>query len=126
MFFVNLVGSQSKAALFEVFVFIILAPVLRLRGTRLITATIGAVLVVAALWFALDVRARLDQYTRAMDDYRRVSVLRPDDGNYVAGRVAGLFLAPTMIKTHPWIGIGLGKLSHRARRPAVPARHTCD
>ena len=108
LFCINLLGSQSKAALLEVFVFCILAPGLRLRGTKLIAATVAAVLLVGTAWVALDVNARLLQYTRAIDEYRRVSVLRPNDYNYVAGRVAGLFLAPTMIRTHPWIGIGLG------------------
>ena len=108
LFCINLLGSQSKAALFEVFVFIILAPVLRLRGTRLIVSTVLAVLLVTTAWFAVDVNGKLLQYTRAIDDYRRVSVLRPKDYNYVVGRVAGLFLAPTMIRAHPLIGIGLG------------------
>lgn len=108
LFGINLLGSQSKAALFEVFVFILLAPALRLRGTRLIWSTVGAVVVVTSLWFALDVNSRLLQYTRAINEYRRVSALRPNDANYVVGRVAGLFLAPTMIRAHPYIGIGLG------------------
>ena len=108
LFVINLAGSQSKAALFEIFIFIILTPTLRLRGTKLIAATLAAILAVVTLWFALDVNAKLDQYTRAITEYRRVSILRPTDYNYVVGRVAGLFLAPTMIKAHPWIGIGLG------------------
>jgi hypothetical protein len=108
LFFINLLGSQSKASLFEVFVFIILTPALRLRGSKLIWATAASVLVVVSLWFALDVNSKLVQYSAAINEYRRVSVLRPKDYNYVVGRVAGLFLAPTMIKTHPWIGIGLG------------------
>ena len=108
LFFINLIGSQSKASLFEVFVFIILTPALRLRGSRLISATVASLLLVVTLWFALDVNSKLVQYSAAINEYRRVSVLRPRDYNYVVGRVAGLFLAPTMIKTHPWIGIGLG------------------
>ncbi len=108
LFCINLVGSQSKAALFEVFVFCILAPALRLRGPKVIAGVLAGVLAISAAWVLFDVNAKLLPYTHTINEYRRVSVLRPNDGNYVVGRVAGLFFAPVMIQAHPWIGIGLG------------------
>ncbi len=108
LFAINLIGSQSKAALFEFFVFLFLVPALRLRGVKLIGSTIIAGLVMAFVWITFDVNAKLWTYTSAIGEYQRVSVLRPNDYNYVAGRVAGLFLAPTMIMAHPLVGIGLG------------------
>jgi hypothetical protein len=40
--------------------------------------------------------------------YERASHLHAGDGNYVYGRVAGLFIVPRMIAAHPLTGIGWG------------------
>ncbi len=108
LFCVCLLGSQSKAALFEVFTFMILMPLLRMRGARLLAMFTATSTLVVILFFALNVPKLLTPYTRAIGQYRTVSLLRPTDGNYVMGRVSGLFLAPKMIKAHPFVGIGLG------------------
>ena len=108
LFCINVLGSQSKAALFEAFVLAVLVPALHLRGKRLVVMTLASVLAVCSAWVLLDIPSRILPYTRAINEYRRVSTLRPTDGNLVAGRAAGIFLAPTMIQAHPFIGIGLG------------------
>jgi hypothetical protein len=108
LFAVTLMGTWSKAAMFEIAVFLLLAPVLRLRGLRLVLVTVATAAMIGFVFIAIDVPQLLSQYTDAIENYERLSVLRPNDANYTAGRVSGLYLAPKMIAEHPLVGIGLG------------------
>lgn len=47
-------------------------------------------------------------YQNAGAAYERLSHFKAQDGNYVYGRVAGLFIVPRMIAAHPLTGVGLG------------------
>jgi hypothetical protein len=105
---VCLIGSQSKAVLFEVALLIVILPVLRMRGAKVFFVSGLTAAAVAILFVSLDIPSLVRPYLRAIDEYHQMSLLRPDDGNYVLGRAAGLYFAPKMIASRPIVGIGLG------------------
>jgi hypothetical protein len=108
LFVVCMIGSRSKAAFFEIAVYCILIPALRWNAAKslmVIAVLLGAI---AFLLSSTVIGQQVTVYARAAASYQELSRLRPTDGNLVAGRVAGLFLAPKMIAAHPLSGIGLG------------------
>jgi hypothetical protein len=107
LFAVALLGSGSKAALFQLLIFIVITPILRLRGLRALAVSSVMVLLIALVWFG-GLSRIVQPYLRSIDQYKTISYLRPDDGNYTRGRIAGIYLAPKMIAAHPLAGIGLG------------------
>jgi hypothetical protein len=108
LFGVSLAGSQSKSALFEVVALCVLIPALRLRGRKLAITIVAVCMAFAVVYVALDIPAMYQKYKNLADQYQAISVQRPNDNNFVAGRISGLFIAPKMIAAHPLAGIGLG------------------
>lgn len=105
---VTLAGTRSKAALFEIALFGVVAPVLRMHGLKLVLTILTTIGLFSAIYIGFDVGSQIKPYLAAANSYQIVSKLRPDDLNVVVGRAAGVFFAPTMIATHPLVGIGLG------------------
>ncbi len=108
LFAIALLGSQSKAALFEIAIFALVGPAVRLRGIKLLVTTCAVAAVLIIAFSVINVSALVSGYTSSISSYEQISNLSPDDGNIVVGRVAGLFLAPKMIAAHPLAGIGWG------------------
>lgn len=108
LFFICLVGSQSKAAFFGVAILGILYLMWTLRGGKRLAmvGAIAAALVMLAL--ALDLPEKLELYAEVVAAYTQFSNLHAEDPNLVQGRVAGTVLAPRMIEAHPLLGIGWG------------------
>jgi hypothetical protein len=104
---VCLIQSQSKSALVLIFVLglIDVFLLLRRRG-RLILVGVSCLVMVVGASFIFQRGVALVE--RATVSYQRYSNLRPRDGNIVLGRVAGAVLAPRMIATHPFSGVGWG------------------
>jgi hypothetical protein len=107
LFVICMVLSQSKSAL-------LLLPVLGLiNGYVLLPrrgqwAMIGVAAVVLAVLSFAGMGRVVELYQIASADYRILSQIRSQDGNYVMGRVAGTVLAPRMIMAHPLTGVGWG------------------
>jgi O-Antigen ligase len=107
LFVICMVLSQSKSAL-------LLLPVLGLiNGYVLLPrrgqwAMIGVAAVVLAVLSFAGMGRVVELYQIASADYRMLSQIRSQDGNYVMGRVAGTVLAPRMIMAHPLTGVGWG------------------
>ncbi|HEY4009395.1 MAG TPA: O-antigen ligase family protein [Acidobacteriaceae bacterium] len=108
LFFLCLLGSQSKAGFFVLALMVLLYLVLNLRGWKRVSliATMVALFVTAAVF--LDLPSQIEVYREASAKYQQVSNLKSDDPNFVMGRVAGAVLAPRMIAAHPLAGIGWG------------------
>lgn len=108
LFVVCLIGSQSKASIFGVCVLGIIYLMWTLRGfRRLIVIAVFCVAVGAAAIYA-DLPDKMEAYEKAVEMYRELSNLHPENGNLVKGRVAGAVLAPRMIEAHPLTGVGWG------------------
>jgi hypothetical protein len=108
IFLVGLVGSQSKALFFAAALLGVIDMMWLFRGWRrwsLIGGMLVALIAVASL---LDFQTQIDAYIRGSEKYQELSNLRPTDGNFVMGRVAGAVLGPRMLAAHPLLGIGWG------------------
>jgi len=55
-----------------------------------------------------DLGSKIELFKQAGEKYETASHLHVGDGNFVEGRVAGLFLVPRMIAAHPFTGVGWG------------------
>jgi hypothetical protein len=108
LFIFCMVMSQSKSA----FAFL---PVLALIDVYVLLPRIGKAICAGGLILIVVVAASLtdwgrlvEAYEGAASDYRALSQIRSEDGNYVMGRVAGTVLAPRMIAARPLTGVGWG------------------
>jgi hypothetical protein len=111
LFFVGLLGSQSKAGFFVLALTVVLYLIWALRGWRRTTMIVTMTALFATAAIVLDLPSRIDVYRQASNAYQQLSNLKSEDGNFVMGRVAGAVLAPRMIAAHPLVGIGWGNYS---------------
>lgn len=108
LFFICLVGSQSKAALVGLAILGLLYLVWKLRGWARGAVFGGLCAGIFAAALALDLPGKIELYVQVIGAYRQFSNLHSDDPNIVQGRVAGAVMAPRMIEAHPLAGIGWG------------------
>ncbi len=80
-----------------------------------VIAAMAAVLFISTRLMNLNVVLRA--LVNSRQTYERLSHLHANDGNYVVGRVAGLFIVPRMIAAHPLTGIGWGNYGILRNRP---------
>ena len=74
---------------------------------RAISVFVLCIVILIALQ-TLNVGNTLQVFAHTADTYERLSHLHANDGNFVIGRVAGLFIVPRMIAAHPLSGVGWG------------------
>ena len=105
---VCLLGSQSKAAFFQVALFALLIPMLRRGGIKSFAVAVASFAITAAIFLNTTIGQQTLKYAKVATNYQQLSQLHTSDFNFVTGRVAGLFFAPQMIEAHPLTGIGFG------------------
>ncbi len=76
------------------------------RSRITVVSILGIVLLIAAQ--TLNLSFVLQTLVRSADTYERISNLHSNDGNFVIGRIAGLFIVPRMVAAHPLSGVGWG------------------
>lgn len=108
LFFIGLVGSQSKAALAGAAMVGFLYCMWWLKGWKRLATVLAVFCVIAAGVIVLDVPGNLELYAQMVAAYQQYSNLHSEDANIVQGRIAGAVLAPRMIEAHPLAGIGWG------------------
>lgn len=101
-------GSQSKSAYVALVLLALIAMVWFLHGWKRWFVLIGLAASFALMATLFNLVEQVDQYRVGKERYQELSNLRPEDGNFVMGRVAGAVLAPRMIAARPLLGIGWG------------------
>jgi O-Antigen ligase len=104
----GIIGSQSKSAFSAMALLGLIVLMWFYHGWKRWTLIAGMLAGLVAVGSILNFQALIDTYIRGSETYQEMSNLRPDDGNYVMGRVAGAVLAPRMIAARPLLGIGWG------------------
>lgn len=74
---------------------------------RVAVASLLAISILVATQ-VLNVTATLQLFLTSAQTYERLSHLHSTDGNYIVGRIGGLFIVPRMIAAHPLSGVGWG------------------
>lgn len=105
---VALILSASKAAIIATAVLLLLNGLFASSFTRRIAVVLALGVVFLASFQSVNFGLTLQGFLHAADTYERGSTLHPNDGNYVIGRVAGLFIVPRMVAAHPISGVGWG------------------
>jgi len=101
-------GSQSKAAICAVIIFLLINGLLA-RSFAKRTALIASIfLFLTAVYQVIDVGAALRLYQRGSQAYEWLSHRHAKDPNFIYGRVAGAFIVPKMVEQHPLVGVGWG------------------
>lgn len=100
--------AQSKAAFCALLILLLLRTLFSSSVGQRLTTLAAGVLFLIVVSQTFDLGAKVLLYQQASRTYERASHLHVGDGNFVEGRVAGLFIVPRMIAAHPWTGIGLG------------------
>ncbi len=101
-------GSASKAAAVAIPVFFLLIGLFARSLTAKIAIVTGLLIITIAAARIADPAALFRTYLRSSDVYERESARHRTDNNYIYGRVAGLFIVPRMVASHPLTGIGWG------------------
>lgn len=106
--FIAVLGARSKAVVVAIGCILVVDALLA-KGIGKRAVMIGALLVAVTVFsFTFDFKRQLSTVSRAGRAYEYLSHFHHRDPNFVAGRVAGGFLVPRMIRAHPWAGIGWG------------------
>jgi len=101
-------GSASKAAAVAIPVFLLLIGIFARSFIAKVAIITSIVFLTIALMRVADPAALFRTYIKSGDVYERESARHRGDGNYIYGRVAGLFIIPRMVAAHPLTGIGWG------------------
>jgi hypothetical protein len=104
---VALVLSASKAAYLGIGLMLLLQALMASSLRQRIAVVCVFAIMVGLILSYTTVSHGVMAYTSSAQDYVLLSNLFPTNYNLVVGRVAGLFLVPRMIATHPWTGVGL-------------------
>jgi hypothetical protein len=108
LFSICLIMTKSKSAyaLLPVLFLIDGFAILKGRLRWLLISSTGLLVLGAAS--LVNLSQFIEVYEAGTAAYQQVSNLRPHDGNYVLGRVAGAVLSPRIIAEHPLAGVGWG------------------
>ena len=101
-------GSASKAAVVAIPVFFLLIGLFARSLTAKIAIITSLFTIAIGLMQVTDPAALFRTYLKSSDVYERESAHHRKDGNYIYGRIAGLFIVPRMVAAHPFTGIGWG------------------
>lgn len=105
--FIALVASQSKAAV--VLVGVLLA--LYLYFSTRISLAFAGVLALIPLATTSNFTDRVTKYYVAASKLESEIRRRPEDTNYIMGRLAATVILPRIVEAHPVIGVGVGNYS---------------
>ncbi len=102
-----LLASLSKAGIFAAAILFTIN-LFQSKGVRQRALTGVLMAGVVAVAFTTKAWVGATGYLINGQVYEMYSHLVPANGNFVIGRVAGLYFVPRMIRIHPWAGVGWG------------------
>jgi hypothetical protein len=105
---VGLIGSQSKSAIFAAALLFLFNALMVKQAVVRVAVLAGLVFAVCIAAFVPSISSSISVYANSAAQYEYLSNFQYGDNNYVLGRIAGAFIVPRMIRTHPLLGVGWG------------------